>query len=101
MVFRKRCEAFTSHHIFPGGEVNNSGWADWCGSSFAAPIISALGAHLFAQGWSAQQAMTRIVFHRGRGSSQLFGAHSDAPALLANLVRVQQQFFITSPGCAQ
>jgi hypothetical protein len=78
---------------FPGGEPNTSGWADWCGSSFAAPIISALGAHLFAQGWSNQQAMARIVFHQGRGSSQLFGSRPDAPALLANVVRVQQQFF--------
>jgi hypothetical protein len=78
---------------FPGGEQNTTGWADWCGSSFAAPIISALGAHLFVQGWSAQHIMTRIVSGQERRSKQLFGARPDVPPLLANIVRVQQRFF--------
>lgn len=78
---------------FPGGEQNTTGWADWCGSSFAAPIISALGAHLFVQGWSAQHVMTRIISGQERRSKQLFGARPDVPPLLANIVRVQQRFF--------
>jgi hypothetical protein len=28
---------------FPGGEPNFNGWADWSGTSFATPVISALG----------------------------------------------------------
>ncbi len=79
--------------LFPGGEQNTTGWADWCGSSFATPIISALGAHLLAQGWSAQNAMTRISAGQERRSKQLYGTRPDVPSLLANVVRVQQRFF--------
>jgi hypothetical protein len=77
---------------FPGGEQNTSGWADWCGSSFATPIISGFGAQLLAQGWSATNAMTRIIAGQGRSSENLFGPSPDVPKLLANLVRVQQRF---------
>ena len=77
---------------FPGGEQNTSGWADWCGSSFSAPIISAVGAHLIAQGWSATNAINRIAMGQDQSSENLFGASPDAPSLLANIVRVQQRF---------
>ena len=77
---------------FPGGEQNMSGWADWCGSSFATPIISALGAHLMAQGWSASSAISRIAAGAGRRADRLFGIEPDSPTLLANIVKVQQRF---------
>jgi subtilisin family serine protease len=50
---------------FPDGEQNITGWADWCGSSFATPIISALGAHLVAQG--CQRPARSVVLPPGRG----------------------------------
>lgn len=77
---------------FPHGEQNLSGWADWSGSSFAAPMMSALGAHLMAQGLSASQAMSRIAAGPERRLAPLFGSPLDAPSLLTNIVRVQQQF---------
>ncbi len=77
---------------FPGGEQNTTGWADWCGSSFAAAIISGLGAHLVAQGDPVSISMKRIVIGRGRRTDKLFGIAPDAPKLLANIVRVQQRF---------
>ena len=77
---------------FPGGEPNTTGWADWCGSSFAAPIISALGAHLIAQGWSAANTISRIAMRQDQGNENLFGSAPEAPSLLANIVRVQQRF---------
>jgi len=77
---------------FPGGEQNTTGWADWCGSSFATAIISGLGAHLVAQGDPVSTSMKRIVTGRGRRTDKLFGIAPDAPKLLANIVRVQQRF---------
>ncbi|HCF87341.1 MAG TPA: hypothetical protein DEV72_19310 [Ktedonobacter sp.] len=77
---------------FPGGEQNTTGWADWCGSSFATPIISALGAHLLAQGGSASNTISRIAAGPGKSGENLFGASPEAPSLLANIVRVQQRF---------
>ena len=77
---------------FPGGEPNASGWADWSGTSFSAAIISALGAHLMALGWSTPNAIARIALGRERRTDFLFGSRPDVPALLANVIRVQQQF---------
>ncbi|MBV9689105.1 MAG: hypothetical protein JO202_05270 [Ktedonobacteraceae bacterium] len=76
---------------FPSGEHNTSGWADLCGSSFATAIISALGAHLLAQGLSAPDAIVRLAALERRGEA-LFGAPVDVPDLLANVIRVQQRF---------
>jgi hypothetical protein len=69
-----------------------SGWADWSGTSFATAIISGLGAHLLAQGWSATNAINRIASGRERRTDKLFGFRLDAPDLLANVVRVEQRF---------
>ncbi|OLD63710.1 MAG: hypothetical protein AUF65_01575 [Chloroflexi bacterium 13_1_20CM_50_12] len=77
---------------FPGGEQNTTGWADWSGSSFATPIISALGAHLIAQGGSASNTISRIAAGQGLRGENLFGASPEVPSLLANIVRVQQRF---------
>ncbi|HLX56098.1 MAG TPA: S8/S53 family peptidase, partial [Ktedonobacteraceae bacterium] len=76
---------------FPNGEQNTSGWADWRGTSFSTAIISALGAHLMAQNWSAPQAITRIAAGRERRTDKLYGASPDIPDLLANVIRVRQQ----------
>ena len=81
---------------FPEGEPNIFGWADWSGSSFATPIISGLGAHFLAQGWSAANTITRFSMGLGRRSEQLFGSRLDVPSLLANGVRVRQQFYAPS-----
>lgn len=78
--------------IFPGGEPNSSGWADWSGTSFATPIISALGAHLLAQGWSVPNALSRITAGRERRTDKLFGSAPERPELLTNVIRVQQKF---------
>ncbi|HLQ10265.1 MAG TPA: S8/S53 family peptidase [Ktedonobacteraceae bacterium] len=77
---------------FPNGEQNLTGWADWRGTSFSTAIISALGAHLMAQNWSAPQAITRIAAGRERRTDKLYGASPDIPELLANVIRVQQRF---------
>ncbi len=77
---------------FLQGEQNVSGWADWSGTSFATPIISGLGAHLLAQGWSASNAITRIAAGKERRTEKLFGSSPDVPDLLANVIRVQQRF---------
>ncbi len=77
---------------FPLGEQNSSGWADWSGSSFSTAIISALGAHLLAQSWSASNIMTRLASGQERRSDSLFGSAPDAPSLLANIIKVQQRF---------
>ncbi len=76
---------------FPSGEQNTSGWADLCGSSFATAIISALGAHLLAQGLSAPDAIARLA-GLGRRGEGLFVSPIDLPDLLANVIRVQQRF---------
>lgn len=79
--------------LFPTGEQNTSGWADWCGSSFATPIVSALGAHLMAQGWSASNVVIRLAAgSQERRSERLFGSTPDAPTLLGNIIRVQQRY---------
>jgi hypothetical protein len=77
---------------FPSGEPNSSGWADWSGTSFATPIISALGAHLLAQGWSVPNILARITAGRERRTDKLFGSAPERPELLANVIRVQQRF---------
>src|SRR5262249_30266277 len=77
---------------FPTGEQNISGWADWCGSSFAVPIVSALSAHLMAQGWTAANTMIRLTAGQVRQSETLFGAPPTAPSLLGNVIQVQQRF---------
>ncbi len=78
--------------LFPGGDPNTNGWADWSGTSFAAPIISALGAHLLAQGWSTPNALARLAAGRERRTDKLFGSAPERPELLANVIRVQQKF---------
>lgn len=78
---------------FPSGEQNTSGWADLSGTSFAVPIVSALGAHLMGQGWSASNIITRLS-GLDRRTEKLFGSTPDVPSLLANLIRVQQRFGI-------
>lgn len=79
--------------LFPQGEQNTTGWADCCGSSFATPVISALGAHLMAQGWSASNIVTRLVAGgQERRGERLFGSTPDAPSLLGNIIRVQQRY---------
>ena len=77
---------------FPNGEQNRSGWADWSGTSFSTAIISALGAHLMSQSWTAASAMTRLAAGRERRTDKLFGPGQDVPELLANVIRVQQRF---------
>jgi hypothetical protein len=77
---------------FPDGEQNISGWADWSGTSFAAPIVSAVGAHLMAQGWSSSNIITRLAAGSGRRSDTGLGSAPDVPNLLANVIRVQQRF---------
>lgn len=77
---------------FPDGEQNTSGWADWCGSSFATPVVSALGAHLIAQGWSATNAIIKLTGAQEQRGSMLFGPPPAIPDLLGNIIRVQQRF---------
>ena len=77
---------------FPGGQQNLTGWADWAGTSFSTAIISGLGAHFMAQGWSAANAITRVATGQERRTDMLFGAAPEAPRLLSNVVRVQQRF---------
>lgn len=77
---------------FPNGEPNCSGWADWSGTSFSTAMMSALGAHLMAQSWSAPNAMARISAGRERRTDKLFGSSPDVPELLTNVIRVQQRF---------
>ncbi len=78
--------------IFPLGEQNTAGWADWSGTSFATPIISALGAHFLAHGLSAPEVITRIAAGLPQQGQPLYGKNPDAPGLLANIVRVQQRY---------
>ncbi|MEO8971715.1 MAG: S8/S53 family peptidase [Ktedonobacteraceae bacterium] len=77
---------------FPSGEQNTTGWADWSGTSFATPIISALAAHLLAQGLSAPNTMVRIATGQTQREQSLYGKIPDVPGLLANIVRVQQRY---------
>lgn len=77
---------------FPGGQQNLTGWADWAGTSFSTAIISGLGAHFMAQGWSAANTIERIAAGQERRAEKLFGVAPEAPRLLSNIVRVQQQF---------
>jgi hypothetical protein len=76
---------------FPGGEINVSGWADWRGTSFSTPMISALGAHMMAQGWSAANIITRLSTGQERSNERLYGEPPDNPRLLANIIAVQQR----------
>ncbi|HLI07118.1 MAG TPA: S8/S53 family peptidase [Ktedonobacteraceae bacterium] len=77
---------------FPGGQQNLTGWADWAGTSFSTAIISGLGAHFMAQGWSAANTIDRIAAGQERRAEKLFGTPLEAPRLLSNVVRVQQGF---------
>jgi subtilisin family serine protease len=76
---------------FPMGEQNSAGWADWSGTSFATPIVSAMGAHLMAQGRSAANTIVRLTANQERGEL-LFGSPPEIPSLLGNILRVQQRF---------
>lgn len=77
---------------FPTGEQNVSAWADWSGTSFATSIVSGLGAHLMAQGYSAGNAITRLSTRQEQRHALLFGRPPEVPSLLANVIRVQQRF---------
>ncbi|TMC21627.1 MAG: S8 family peptidase [Chloroflexi bacterium] len=77
---------------FPAGEQNIAGWADWCGTSFSVPIVSALGAHLMAQGWTAANIMIKLTTGQTLPGEMLFGASPIAPTLLGNIIQVQQRF---------
>jgi hypothetical protein len=77
---------------FPDGEANGSGWADWRGTSFSTAIVSGLGAHLMAQGWSATNIITRLSQGSEKRAGFLFGVAPSAARLLANVIRVQQRF---------
>jgi hypothetical protein len=77
---------------FPTGELNSTGWADWRGTSFSTPMMSALGAHLMAQGWSAANIIARLSAGQEQRSDVLFGAPPDVPSLLANIIYVQQRY---------
>jgi hypothetical protein len=78
--------------VFPGGEQNVGGWADWCGTSFSTAIVSGLGAHLMAQGWSAANSILRLAGSQERHGEMFFGDPPQAPSLLANVIRIQQRF---------
>jgi subtilisin family serine protease len=80
---------------FPGGEQNPTAWADWSGTSFATAIISGLGAHLMAQGWTAENVMNRLASGGERRGEMLFGTAPDVPHLLTNTIRVQQRFRVS------
>ncbi len=77
---------------FPEGEQNTSGWADWCGSSFATATVCGLGAHLIAQGWSASNAIIKLAGAQEPRGDMLFGVPPTTPELLGNIIRVQQRF---------
>lgn len=77
--------------MFPGGEQNMQGWADWSGSSFSTAIISGLGAQLLSRGWSVSQVRARFSATEYR-AGRLFGGSPAVPRLLANVVRVRQSF---------
>jgi len=77
---------------FPTGEQNISGWADWSGTSFSAAIVTGLATHLMSQGWSASNIITRLSSGPERRGDRLFGSAPNVPALLANVIRVQQRF---------
>jgi hypothetical protein len=73
----------------------------WCGLSIglgvdelevSTAIISAYGAHLLAQDWSASNAMAHIAAGQAHRTDKLFGPGPDIPDLLANVVWVQQRF---------
>ncbi|GCF09177.1 S8/S53 family peptidase [Dictyobacter arantiisoli] len=77
---------------FPSGALNNTGWADWSGTSFATPMMSALGAHLMAQGWSAANIIARLSSGQEQHSDLLSGIPPAVPSLLANIISVRQHF---------
>ncbi len=77
---------------FANGDENTGGWADWCGTSFATPIISGLAAHLLSQGWSAANCITRLSAGQERREGAVFGSPPEAREILANIIRVQQRY---------
>ena len=77
---------------FPSGEHNLTGWADWSGTSFATGIVSGLGAHLMAQGWSAANTLLRLAGSQDKRDDTIFGASPEAPHLLSHIIHVQQRF---------
>lgn len=77
---------------FPTGELNSTGWADWSGTSFATPMMSALGAHLLAQGWSAENVIARLSAGQEARGDSLLGNAPDVESLLANVINVRQRF---------
>jgi len=77
---------------FPSGEPNLSGWADWSGTSFATGIISGVSAHLMARSMPALNVINRLAAGQQTRSDQLFGSIPAVPAILGNILRVQQRF---------
>jgi hypothetical protein len=60
-----------SSPTLPGGEPNRTGWVHWSGTSFAAPIVSALAARL----WQQDAAQTPDdLMHRLRASADNIAA---------------------------
>ncbi|MBV9581519.1 MAG: S8 family serine peptidase [Chloroflexi bacterium] len=72
---------FSSEKL-PGGAINHTGWGQWAGTSFAAPVVSGLAARAWARmgSSSADQilAWTRSVASRSSATHAL-----DAPVLEA------------------
>ena len=87
-----RCVAVYTTLAFPDGSQNTAGWADWSGTSMAAPIISGLAAHLMSQGWSASNIITRLSTPQEQNDAALFGSPPELTSLLANIIRVQQRY---------
>lgn len=77
---------------FPQGQQNTTGWADWSGTSFSTAIVSAVSAHLLAQGWTPPDSITRLTVDSETSENQLYGAAPDVPSLLARVLPVQQRF---------
>lgn len=77
---------------FPSGAFNNSGWADWRGTSFATAMISALGAHLMTQGLSAAAIIARLANGDDTQREASYGNPPEVPQLLANSIHIQQRF---------
>lgn len=71
-----------SRASLPGGAENTTGWVQWAGTSFAAPIVSGLAARIWAQApdQTADQVMARV---RACARPNQAGGALDAPVLEA------------------
>jgi subtilisin family serine protease len=69
-----------SGDVLPGGAMNETGWVQWAGTSFSAPIISGLAARFWAHSpdLTADQVMARVRSCARKSSAS--GA-LDAPVL--------------------